>query len=188
MPQVLTDPCYPHLRENRQVPGASATGKPCIFMCGILTIYSIIFKKTSMKNIVIAFLFSTVCIVCNAQVSVPTTPSVSSLTNFIKPPSIGDVGKTSTSIVSKLMSELSLPGSQKSPLTSAITGFLKKKEGIIGLAGSNPTSYLSKFTPMQSDLFSKMKGIIGESAFTKFLGLKPSGSGAAGNILSNLFF
>jgi hypothetical protein len=154
----------------------------------IFAIYSIIFKKTGMKNVVIALLFSTVCIICNAQVTVPTTPSVSSLTDFVKPPAIGNIGKTSTGIVDKLMSSLSLPGSQKSSLTNLISGFLKKKEGIIGLANSDPTSYLSKFAPLQSDLFSKLKGVVGESAFTKFLGMKPSGSGAAGNILSNLFF
>jgi hypothetical protein len=141
-----------------------------------------------MKNIVIAFLFCTVCAVCQAQVPVPKTPSVSSLENFVKPPAIGDITKTSSGIVSKLMSSLSLPGSQKSGLTDLVSGFLKKKEGILGLATSNPTSYLSKFAPMQKTLFSKLEGIVGQTAFSKFLGMKPSGSDAAGNILSNLFF
>ncbi len=141
-----------------------------------------------MKNILVAFLFSTVCTICHAQVPVPKTPSVSSLTDFVKPPSIGDIGKTSSGITDKLTKELSLPSSQKPLLTDAVSGFLKKKEGILGLASSNPTSYLSKFSPMQNDLFGKMKGIMGASSFTKFLGLKPSGSDVKSNILSNLFF
>jgi hypothetical protein len=40
---------------------------------------------------------------------------------------------------------------------------------------------------MQQGLFGKMKGIMGAGNFSKFLNMKPSGSGA-GNVLSNLFF
>ena len=69
-----------------------------------------------------------------------------------------------------------------------LTRNLKQKKDITGLADSNPTSYLSKFNPLQQGLFGKLKGIIGASTFTKFLGLKPSGSGIAGNALSHLFF
>jgi len=141
-----------------------------------------------MKKIMIILLFGTACVVCNAQVTVPKTPSAASLKDFVKPPAIGDLGKTSTGIVNELMSKLSLPATKKSPLTDATSGFLKKKEGILGLANSNPAEYLSKFNPMQSDLFAKLKDIMGSSSFTKFLGLKPSGSNTTGNILSNLFF
>jgi hypothetical protein len=81
-----------------------------------------------------------------------------------------------------------LPSAQKPKLTDMVSGFLTSKKGITGLADSNPTSYLSKFNPLQQGLFGKMKGLIGASAFTKFLGLKPSGNNIAGNALSNLFF
>ena len=140
-----------------------------------------------MKKLILAFALVAFIGVCHAQdVTIPKT--VPAVKDFIKPPAIGDITKTASGIVGQLMSKLSLPGTQKSGLTSAISGFLTKKKDIIGLADTNPTSYLSKFGPLQKGLFDKVKGIIGASAFTKFLGLKPSGSGAAGNILSNLFF
>jgi hypothetical protein len=139
-----------------------------------------------MKKITLAFLLFASFGICNAQVSVPkTTPSTK---DFIKPPAIGDIDKTTTSIVDDVTSKLSLPDVQKPKLTDIISGFLKQKKDITGLADYNPTNYLSKFNPLQQGLFGKLKGIIGASAFTKFLGLKPSGSGIAGNVLSHLFF
>ena len=139
-----------------------------------------------MKKITLAFLLIASFAICNAQVTVPkTTPSTK---DFIKPPAIGDIGKTTTGIVDDLSSKLSLPATQKPKLTDIISGLKKKKKDISGLADTNPTSYLSKFNPLQKGLFDKLKGIMGASAFTKFLGLKPSGSGVAGNLLSNLFF
>ena len=139
-----------------------------------------------MKKFILAFVLFACYSMCDAQVTVPKT--VPSVKDFIKPPAIGDITKTASGIVSDLMSKLSLPGTQKSGLTSAISGFLTKKKDIVGLADTSPTSYLSKFNPLQKGLFDKLKGIMGATAFTKFLGLKPSGDGAAGNILSNLFF
>lgn len=128
----------------------------------------------------------------NAQISLPKTSDVTkaataAMGNFIAPPKLGDITGTTNSVVDKLTSQLSLPSSQKGALTDAVGGFLKQKQGIMGLAGSDPTAYLSKFAPMQQGLFGKMKGIMGAAAFSKFLGMKPSGSGA-GNVLSNLFF
>jgi len=137
-----------------------------------------------MKKITLAFLLIASFGVCSAQVP-KTVPSTK---DFIKPPAIDDVDKTTGSIVDELTSKLTLPAAQKPKLTDVISGFLKQKKDITGLADSNPTSYLSKFNPLQQGLFGKLKGIMGASVFTKFLGLKPSGSGAAGNILSNLFF
>lgn len=139
-----------------------------------------------MKKIILAFVLLASYSMCDAQVTVPKT--VPSVKDFIKPPAIGDITKTTGGIVDQLMSKLSLPKTQASGLTSAISSFLGKKKDIVGLADTNPTSYLSKFNPLQKGLFDKIKGIVGASAFTKFLGLKPSGDGAAGNILSNLFF
>jgi len=122
-----------------------------------------------------------------AQVSVPTSLPAGAK-DFIKPPSIGDVTKTTSGIVDKLMGDLKLPTAQKPKLTDAIAPFLTSKKDILGLANTDPKSYLAKFNPLQSGLFGKLKGIMGASAFTKFLGLKPSGGNAAGNLLSNLFF
>ena len=143
-----------------------------------------------MKKISLAFVTLFIVLLSAAQVSVPTgvDAKVPSLQDFVKPPSIGDVTKTTTGIVDKLMGDLKLPSAQKPKLTDAIAPFLKSKKDILGLAGTNPADYLKKFNPLQSGLFSKLKGIMGASAFTKFLGLKPSGSNVAGNLLSNLFF
>ena len=139
-----------------------------------------------MKKIIFAFALFAYYSIGHAQVTVPKTTV--STKDFIKPPAIGDVSTTTNSIVEDLTSKLSLPAGQKPKLIDAISGFLTKKKDITGLANTNPTGYLSKFNPLQKGLFDKLKGIMGASAFTKFLGLKPSGSGAAGNILSNLFF
>jgi len=139
-----------------------------------------------MKKLILAFALFACYGTSQAQVTVPKTTV--STQDFIKPPAIGDIDKTTSSVVDDLTSKLSLPAAQKPKLIDAIGGFLKQKKDIIGLADTNPTDYLSKFNPLQKGLFGKLKGIMGSSIFTKFLGLKPSGSGAAGNILSNLFF
>ena len=127
-----------------------------------------------------------------AQISLPKTANATqaastAMGSFIAPPKLGDITGTTNSVIDKLTSQLSLPASQKGALTDAVGGFLKQKQGIMGLAGSDPSAYLSKFAPMQQGLFGKMKGIMGAGDFSKFLNLKPSGSGA-GNVFSNLFF
>lgn len=141
-----------------------------------------------MKKVIAILLLFAAFNVCHAQIPIPKTDASSLAKNFIKPPAIGDIAKTSGGIADLLGSKLSLPDTKKPSITDAVSGFLKKKQGIMGLADSNPTDYLSKFNPMQNDLFGKLKGIMGATAFTKFLGLKPSGSDVAGNLLSNLFF
>lgn len=106
-----------------------------------------------MKKIVLAFLLISSFRICHAQVTVPkTAPSTK---DFIKPPAIGDIDKTTSSVVDDLTSKLSLPDAQKPKLTDIISGFLKQKKDITGLADSNPTNYLSKFNPLQQGLFWK---------------------------------
>jgi hypothetical protein len=145
-----------------------------------------------MKRVIVLFCLFAFYSISQAQIGIPKVNSASGasalLKDFVKPPAIGDIAGTSTGITDLLSSKLSLPGTQKPGLSDAISGFLTSKKGITGLAGSNPTSYLAKFNPLQKGLFGKMKGIMGASAFTKFLGLKPSGSNIAGNALSHLFF
>ncbi len=145
-----------------------------------------------MKKIATIILLTASFGICQAQIAVPKvdkqTSGTAALKDFIKPPAIGDVGGATNGIVDMLTSKLALPGSQKPQLTDAITGFLTNKKSILGLADSNPTSYLAKFNPLQQGLFGKLKGVMGAASFTKFLGLKPAGSNIAGNALSNLFF
>jgi hypothetical protein len=147
--------------------------------------------KITMKKILAILVFIASYSISQAQLKVPkvdTYAATSALTNFVKPPEIGDIGTTSSSITDQLTSQLGLPASQKPGLTSAISSFLTDKKGILSLAGKNPADYLAKFNPLQQGLFGKLKGIMGATAFTKFLGLKPSGSNIAGNALSHLFF
>ena len=122
----------------------------------------------------------------NAQLKVPG--AAAAISNFIAPPALGDIGKTAAGIGDLLTSQLTLPAAKKAPLTDAVGSFLNEKQKISGLAKTNPTQYLSKFNPLQTNLFGKMKGIMGAAAFTKFLGMKPSGKNIASNTLSNLFF
>ena len=122
----------------------------------------------------------------HAQIKVPSgTTDV--LKNFTEPPAIGDIGKTAGGIADLLGSKLSLSGDQKKSTLDAVTGFLKDKQGIMGLVKSNPADYLKKFNPLQSGLFSKLKTILGAAKFANFMGLKPT-KDIAGNLLSNLFF
>jgi hypothetical protein len=123
--------------------------------------------------------------VSNAQIKLPSTGDITK--NFTAPPAIGDIGKTAGGIADLLGSKLKLGGDQKKSALDAITGFLGDKEGILGLAKTNPADYLKKFNPLQSGLFSKLKGIFGAAKFADFLKLKPT-SGIATNLLSNLFF
>jgi hypothetical protein len=140
-----------------------------------------------MKKLAILFALVLPFTIAKAQISVPKE-ATSVATSFVKPPAIGDIGKTTSGITDLLGSKLSLPADQTSKLSGVISSFLGEKKGIIGLADKDPTGYLAKFNPLQKGLFSKMKGIMGATAFTKFLGMKPSGKNIAGNLLSNLFF
>jgi len=145
-----------------------------------------------MKKLFLASMILIFSLMAQAQISVPKLPALkdaaaSALKNFIAPPPIGDVAKTTDGVVSKLMGALAPGADKKGALISAVSGFLKKKQGIIGTAKSDPAKYLSQFNPLQQGLFGKIKGILGASSFTKFLGLKPAGGDPA-NILSNLFF
>ena len=140
-----------------------------------------------MKKFAILVAFVLPFTAANAQISIPKE-AASAVSGFIKPPAIGDIGKTTSGITDLLGSKLSLPSGQTSKLSGVISSFLGEKKGIMGLAEKDPTGYLAKFNPLQKGLFGKMKGIMGATAFTKFLGMKPSGNNIAGNLLSNLFF
>jgi len=145
-----------------------------------------------MKKIIAVLLLTAFYSVSLAQITVPkitaSGSSASELKDFVKPPAIGDIGATTSGIVDMLTSKLALPDTQKPKLMDAVGSFLTDKKKITNLADTNPTDYLAKFNPLQKGLFGRMKGIMGVAAFTKMLGLKPSGSNIAGNALSNLFF
>jgi hypothetical protein len=122
-----------------------------------------------------------------AQITLPKTDPTALVKDFVKPPAIGDIGKTTSGILG-MLGGLGLTDAQKPKLTDAISGFLGQKKGILGLADKNPADYLAKFNPLQKGLFDKMKGIMGATMFSKFLGMKPSGKNIGTNLLSNLFF
>jgi hypothetical protein len=140
-----------------------------------------------MKNLLLLVTLFTIGTNLNAQITLPKTDPTALTKDFVKPPAIGDVGKTTGGIMD-MLGGLGLSKDQKPKLSDAISGFLGQKKGILGLASSNPAGYLSKFNPLQKGLFDKMKGIMGSSIFSKFLGMKPSGKDIGTNLLSNLFF
>lgn len=121
-----------------------------------------------------------------AQITLPKSAD-EALKNFTAPPEIGDVGKTATSIADLLGTKLSLGADQKTKTLDLVKGFLGDKQGILGLAKSNPAEYLKKFNPLQQGLFGKLKGVMGAAKFANFLNLKPT-KNIATNLLSNLFF
>ena len=141
-----------------------------------------------MKKIALSGLFVAAFFIVGAQVPANPSNNASTAKDFVKPPGIGDVKNTTTLIVDDLISKLSLPIGKRQSLTGAVNGFLTTKKDIAGLAETNPTDYTSKFGGMQKTLFGKLKTIMGATAFTKFLGMKPSGATVAGNPLSHLFF
>lgn len=98
-----------------------------------------------------------------------------------------DVGSTANSILGKLTPALGLSETQKPGVLGAVTGFLKGKSGIMGLANTDNAAYASKFAGLQGGLFGKLKGILSATQYTKFLGLKPKTNDAT-NVLSQLFF
>lgn len=138
-----------------------------------------------MKKLILAAAIFCTALTVTAQVKLPDAADAAK--GFIKPPAIGDLAGTSSGIVTELTSKLGLAATQKPALTDAVSSFLKSKSGIMSLADSKPADYLSKFNPLQSGLFTKLKTILGAAKFASFLKLKPTGNGA-GNILSNLFF
>jgi len=146
-----------------------------------------------MKKIIVILLFTAFYGVSQAQISLPkidtkSTGAAVAINDFVTPPAIGDIGGTAGNVVEMLSSKLSLQGTQKPKLMEAVSSFLTDKKSIAGLADTNPADYLAKFNPLQKGLFGKLKGIMGATAFTKMLGLKPKGDNIAGNALSHLFF
>ena len=133
-----------------------------------------------MKKLLFVFAALLGVFVAGAQIKTP------SLTDFVKPPVYTNADSVSKGVLTTLTSQLGLSTAQQTKAAAPILGFLTEKQGILGLATSNAASYVSKFKPLQSGLFTKLKGILTVAQYTKFLGLKPSGSGV-GNILSNLF-
>ena len=97
-----------------------------------------------------------------------------------------DVKSLTSGIMGKL-APLALTAAQNTKVTSAVTDFLTKKSGILGLATSKPAEYATKFAGLNSGLLSSMKGILTASQYTKFLGLKPKTNDAT-NVLSQLFY
>lgn len=140
-----------------------------------------------MKIGLLAMAFFMLSATLSAQITLPKTDVTALSKDFVKPPAIGDISKTTGGIMG-MLGGLGLSDAQKPKLSDAISGFLGQKKGILGLADKNPADYLGKFNPMQQGLFGKMKGIMGAAAFSKFLGMKPSGKNVGTNLLSNLFF
>jgi hypothetical protein len=140
-----------------------------------------------MKRLLMLVVVFTIGVNLNAQITIPKTDPTALMNDFVKPPAIGDIGKTTSGIMG-LLGGLGLSDAQKPKLSDAIGSFLGQKKGILDLAGKNPADYLKKFNPMQKGLFDKMKGIMGATMFSKFLGMKPSGKNIGTNLLSNLFF
>lgn len=142
----------------------------------------------TMKKIVLFFaLMAGTATLSQAQIKLPGGAG-DVVKNFIAPPAIGDVGKTASGIADLLGSKLSLGATEKKSTLDAVTSFLGQKKDILGLATTNPADYLKKFNPLQQGFMGKMKTILGAAKYAKLLGLKPSGSNVAGNLLSNLFF
>jgi hypothetical protein len=140
-----------------------------------------------MKRLLLLVVVFTIGVNLNAQITLPKKDPTALVNDFVKPPAIGDIGKTTSGIMD-LMGGLGLTDAQKPKLTDAISGFLGQKKGILDLAGKNQADYLKKFNPMQKGLFDKMKGIMGANMFSKFLGMKPTGKNIGTSLLSNLFF
>lgn len=143
-------------------------------------------KPMMYKTTLLLLLATSTTITASAQALPEVKPGFASAAkNFVKPPAIGDVAKTTAGIVSELAGKLKLGPKEKPQLTDAIGAFLGRKKDLLPLAASNPAGYLSKFNPLQKDLFGKLKGIMGAAKFAKFMGLKPAN---AAGVLSNLFF
>jgi hypothetical protein len=140
-----------------------------------------------MKRLLLLVVVFTIGVNLNAQITLPKKDPTALVNDFVKPPAIGDIGKTTSGIMG-LLGGLGLTDAQKPKLTDAISGFLGQKKGILDLAGKNQADYLKKFNPMQKGLFDKMKGIMGANMFSKFLGMKPTGKNIGTSLLSNLFF
>ncbi|RPD38835.1 hypothetical protein [Chitinophaga barathri] len=98
-----------------------------------------------------------------------------------------DVGSAANSILGKLTPALGLTEKQKPNVLSSVTGFLKDKSGILGMAQTDKAGYASKFAGLQGGLFGKLKTILTATQYTKFLGLKPKTNDPT-NALSQLFF
>ncbi|WP_119078552.1 hypothetical protein [Chitinophaga alhagiae] len=98
-----------------------------------------------------------------------------------------DVKSMANSILGKLTPTLGLSAVQKPSVLNAVTGFLKDKSGIMGLAQTDKAAYTTKFAGLQKGLFGKLKTVLSVAQYTKFLGLKPKTNDVT-NVLSQLFF
>ena len=98
-----------------------------------------------------------------------------------------DVNSITKGIMGKMTPTLGLSSAQQGSTTSAVTDFLTKKSGILGLQKSNPAAYASKFSSIFGGLKSKLGGILTATQMTKFMGMKPKTNDVT-NVMSNLFY
>lgn len=87
-----------------------------------------------------------------------------------------------------LKSKLGLTSSQTPSVTSAVTSYLTKKESILSLAKTNPTSYATKQSSLFSGLKSKLGTILLKDQMSKFMGLKSSTPATSTSVLKTLFY
>lgn len=142
-----------------------------------------------MKQIfAILFLLAVTCSATFAQATLPKpTAAAPQVLDAAKSAQGFDVKSIATSVLGKLTPALGLSAVQKPSVLNAVTGFLKNKSGIMGLAKTDKAAYATKFAGLQGGLFGKLKNILSVAQYTKFLGLKPKTNDAT-NALSQLFF
>ena len=122
-----------------------------------------------------------------AATTTATSTAASSGLSLSSLPSLSNVTQAKTGIMSKLTSALALTQAQKPTVTSAIGSFLQQKAAIMPTVSTAPATYSSKFSALQSGLFTKLKTALTAAQFSSLLGLKPAAPSAT-NVLSSLFF
>lgn len=99
-----------------------------------------------------------------------------------------DIPSTTSKIVDKLTSSLSLTAEQKPQVEAAVTDFLTKKVAILSLQKTDPSGYSSRFNLLNGGFIGKLKTILLAKQMTSYLGLKPKTNDPASNVLSHLFY
>ena len=98
-----------------------------------------------------------------------------------------DVKSIADGVMSKLGPALALTAIQKPKMLGAVTDFLNKKSGIMGLVTSDKAQYVAKLAGLNTDFLGKAKGILTATQYTSLLGLKPKTADGT-NPISQLFF
>lgn len=100
---------------------------------------------------------------------------------------IMNIEGTTSSIMGKLQSSLTLNSAQQPRLQQIVTTFLEQKVQVLSLQQSNPAAYQTRSGSLLKGLLKKVNAVLNDTQYAAFLKMQPPAKDPV-NVLSQLFY